>query len=113
MILRCGYHGWHDWCVEVHGGVPEAVRDLTDEFEYGNLADLEAKLTETGDVACIIITPVGHPLAKPDHAAAGGYLQGGRALPTRYDSRSSSTRSARASAPPWAGRRSGMASCPT
>ena len=24
-VLRCGYHGWHDWCVEVHGGVPEQV----------------------------------------------------------------------------------------
>ena len=20
-ILRCGYHGWHDWCVEVQGGI--------------------------------------------------------------------------------------------
>jgi glutamate-1-semialdehyde aminotransferase len=19
-IIRCGYHGWHDWCVEVKGG---------------------------------------------------------------------------------------------
>ena len=24
-IARCGYHGWGDWCVEHHGGVPEAV----------------------------------------------------------------------------------------
>jgi len=23
-IARCGYHGWGDWCVEHHGGVPEA-----------------------------------------------------------------------------------------
>jgi glutamate-1-semialdehyde aminotransferase len=24
-ILRCGYHGWHDWCVEVKGGIPEKL----------------------------------------------------------------------------------------
>ena len=33
-ILRCGYHGWHDWCVEVHGGVPEQISSLTVEFPY-------------------------------------------------------------------------------
>jgi len=21
-VARCGYHGWHDWCVEVKGGIP-------------------------------------------------------------------------------------------
>lgn len=31
-ILRCGYHGWHDWCVEVQGGVPDEIRRLTEEF---------------------------------------------------------------------------------
>ena len=24
-ILRCGYHGWHDWCVEVKGGIPKKL----------------------------------------------------------------------------------------
>lgn len=22
-VMRCGYHGWHDWCVGVKGGIPE------------------------------------------------------------------------------------------
>jgi glutamate-1-semialdehyde aminotransferase len=22
-VMRCGYHGWHDWCVEMKGGIPE------------------------------------------------------------------------------------------
>lgn len=84
-ILRCGYHGWHDWAVEVHGGVPQVVQELTDEFEYGDLAALEAKLKEhDGDVACIIITPVGHPLAKPVITPPEGYLQGVRALADKY-----------------------------
>jgi len=84
-ILRCGYHGWHDWAVEVHGGVPQCVQDLTVEFEYGDLAELEAKLdAHKGDVAGIIITPVGHPLAKPIMAPPPGYLQSVRALADKH-----------------------------
>ncbi|HWR10196.1 MAG TPA: aminotransferase class III-fold pyridoxal phosphate-dependent enzyme [Rectinemataceae bacterium] len=85
-ILRCGYHGWHDWCVEVHGGVPEEISSLTDEFEYGSLEDLEAKLkAHPGDVACVILTPVGHPLAKPVMAPPPGYLEGVRKLADEYE----------------------------
>jgi len=84
-IFRCGYHGWHDWAVEVHGGVPKCVQDLTVEFEYGDLAELEAKLdAHKGDVAGIIITPVGHPLAKPVMAPPPGYLQSVRALADKH-----------------------------
>lgn len=85
VILRCGYHGWHDWAVENHGGVPKATQDLTVEFEYGDLDDLQAKLESNKDrVAGIIITPVGHPLAKPVMAPPPGYLEGVRALADRH-----------------------------
>ncbi len=85
VILRCGYHGWHDWAVENRGGVPQAIQDLTVEFEYGDLADLEAKLQANKDrVAGIILTPVGHPLAAPVMAPPEGYLEGVRALADRY-----------------------------
>jgi len=85
-ILRCGYHGWHDWCVEVHGGVPDEISSLTDEFEYGSLENLEEKLkAHRGDVACIILTPVGHPLAKPVMAPPPGYLEGVRKLADEYE----------------------------
>ena len=84
MILRCGYHGWHDWCVESHGGVPEETLALTDEFEYGEIESLEAKLAaHKGQVACIIITPVGHPGAKPIIPPPPGYLQAVRDIATR------------------------------
>jgi len=84
-VLRCGYHGWHDWAVEVHGGVPQATQDLTIEFEYGDLKDLEEKLkANDGDVACVIVTPVGHPLAKAVMPPPEGYLQGVRALADKY-----------------------------
>ncbi|OPL08868.1 MAG: glutamate-1-semialdehyde 2,1-aminomutase [delta proteobacterium ML8_F1] len=84
-ILRCGYHGWHDWCVENPGGVPQVIQDLTKEFEYGDLEDLERKIKENlDDVACIIVTPVGHPTALPVIAPPEGYLEGVRALADRY-----------------------------
>lgn len=39
--------------------MPQCIQDLTVEFEYGDLADLEAKLkANEGDVACIIVTPL-------------------------------------------------------
>ncbi len=85
-ILRCGYHGWMDWCVEVPGGVPKAVRELTLEFPYGDLDALEKLLREnSGEVAGIIITPVGHPLAKPVSAPPEGYLEGVRNLADKYE----------------------------
>jgi len=84
-ILRCGYHGWHDWCVEVKGGVPKQIRDLTLEFPYGDLEYLEKLLRENkNEVAAIIITPVGHPLAQPVSAPAPGYLEGIRSLADQY-----------------------------
>lgn len=81
IILRCGYHGWHDWCVESHGGVPEEVSRLTVEFPYGDLNALEKALeANKGDVAGIIVTPVGHPLNQPVMAPPPGYLEGVRKL---------------------------------
>ena len=84
-ILRCGYHGWHDWCVEVHGGVPEQISGLTAEFPYGDLDALERALeANRGEVAGIILTPVGHPLNAPVAAPPPGYLEGVRALADRH-----------------------------
>lgn len=85
-ILRSGYHGWHDWCVEVKGGVPKQITELTLEFHYGDLDELEAMLKEHGeDTACIIMTPVGHPLALPVMAPPEGYLKGVRELADKYN----------------------------
>ncbi len=86
VVLRCGYHGWHDWCAEVHGGIPQRVCDLTVEFPYNDLTALEEHLVEQkGKVAAIIITPIGHPLAKPVVEPTPGYLEGVRELATAHD----------------------------
>ncbi|MBN2285215.1 MAG: aminotransferase class III-fold pyridoxal phosphate-dependent enzyme [Tissierellales bacterium] len=85
IILRCGYHGWHDWCVENPNGVPKDIKNLTKEFHYGDLDQLEQMLEENKDnTACIIITPVGHPLAAPVITPPDGYLKGVRELADRY-----------------------------
>ncbi len=84
-ILRCGYHGCHDWCVENHGGVPEQVSSLTEEFPYGDLEALEKLLEENkNDAAGIIVTPVGHPLNAPVMPPPQGYLEGVRQLADHY-----------------------------
>ena len=77
-IARCGYHGWGDWCVEHHGGVPKAMYELTKEFEYGDLADLQRVFDENPDeIAGVIITPGGPPHGQADHGTAGRLPAGG------------------------------------
>lgn len=84
-VLRCGYHGWHDWCVEVEGGVPEEILNMTHGFKYGDIDELKALLEEhSEDTACIIMTPIGHPLAKPMVNPPKGYLEEVRALADEY-----------------------------
>jgi glutamate-1-semialdehyde aminotransferase len=84
-ILRCGYHGWHDWCVEVKGGVPSKLFEDVIEFAYNDLEQVEDVMRRHGDdVAGIIVTPVGHPLAHEVEMPAPGYLEGLQATAERY-----------------------------
>lgn len=85
-VMRCGYHGWHDWCVEVKGGIPEKLYEDTYEFEYNNLDSLEKLLKEHGDdTAAIIITPVGHPLAHKVEEPQPGFLEGVKELAEEHE----------------------------
>lgn len=84
-IIRCGYHGWHDWCVEVKGGIPEKLYEDTHEFHYNNLNELEDLLKQYGDeTAAVIVTPFGHPLAYPMTEPAPGFLEGVKELAHKY-----------------------------
>ncbi len=84
-VMRCGYHGWHDWCVEVKGGVPEKLYEDVYEFHYNKLNELETLLQQHGDdTAAIIITPYGHPTAYPMQDPAPGFLEGVRKLADQY-----------------------------
>jgi len=83
-IIRCGYHGWHDWCVEVHGGVPKNVYENTFEFHYNDIDGLTKLIDENkNEVACIIMTPVGHPLNAPVEAPKPGFLEEVRKIATK------------------------------
>jgi len=84
-VIRCGYHGWGDWCVEVKGGVPQKLWEDTFEFHYNDLCELEDLMRRIGDeTACVIVTPVGHPLAHPVQAPSPGFLEGVRELTYKY-----------------------------
>jgi len=84
-VVRCGYHGWHDWCVEVKGGIPEKLYEDVYEFHYNDLDGLETIMKQHGDnMAAIIITPVGHPLAEKVQEPKPGFLEGVRAIADKY-----------------------------
>jgi len=86
-VVRCGYHGWHDWCVEVKGGVPQKVWEDIHEFHYNDLDELEDIMKEHGDnMAAIIVTPVGHPLAEKVQEPKPGFLEGVRKIADKYGS---------------------------
>ncbi len=80
-VLRCGYHGWHDWCVEVKGGIPQKFYEDVFEFHYNDLEGAEDLFKKHGaDIACVIMTPFGHPLSHPVEYPKPGFLEGMRDL---------------------------------
>lgn len=84
-VARCGYHGWHDWCVEVKGGIPPKFYEDIIEFHYNDLGQLEDILkANANDMAAIIVTPVGHPLGAEVQMPKPGYLEGVRRLADQY-----------------------------
>ena len=84
-VMRCGYHGWHDWCVEMKGGIPSKFYEDVFEFEYNNLKQLEDLLAIHGDeTAAIIMTPFGHPNHQKMQIPKPGFLEGVRNLSDRY-----------------------------
>jgi glutamate-1-semialdehyde aminotransferase len=84
-VMRCGYHGWHDWSVEMKGGVPKKLYEDVYEFHYNNLDSLEQLMTEHGnETAAIMMTPFGHPLHAKMQEPAPGFLEGVRAIANKY-----------------------------
>ncbi|MFW5628991.1 MAG: aspartate aminotransferase family protein [Candidatus Cloacimonadaceae bacterium] len=85
QIARHGYHGWHDWCVEVKGGIPQKFYEDVHEFHYNDLDSLEQIMkANKDDMAAIIITPIGHPLSAPVEMPKPGYLEAVREMADHY-----------------------------
>ncbi|HEA71135.1 hypothetical protein LCGC14_2076290 [marine sediment metagenome] len=75
-ILRCGYHGWHDWCVEQKGGIPEKLYEDVIEFEYNNVEQVRHLMNQHGEeVAAIILTPINHPGGHQVEMPKPGFLE--------------------------------------
>jgi 3-aminobutanoyl-CoA transaminase len=84
-VMRCGYHGWHDWCIEMKGGIPEKFYEDVFEFQYNNLVQLEELMAKHGkETAAIIMTPFGHPNHQKMQTPNAGFLEGVRKLADKY-----------------------------
>jgi len=84
-VMRCGYHGWHDWCVEMKGGIPAKFYEDVFEFPYNRLDKLEELMAAHGnETAAIIMTPFGHPNHEEMQEPKAGFLEGVRDLADRY-----------------------------
>ena len=55
-IARCGYHGWHDWCLPEDSFVPDGLREQVFEFSARDPASLRAVL-DAHDIAAVILAP--------------------------------------------------------
>jgi len=84
-IVRCGYHGWHDWCVKGKGGIPKKLYEDVYEFEYNTLESLQELLKVHGhETAGVIMTPFGHPLDQSLQEPKPGFLEGVKELAHQY-----------------------------
>ncbi len=61
-VIRCGYHGWHDWCHNTRGHLPSsAASTLT--VGFNDIDALEDLFKEhPTEIACLIMEPSGHDL---------------------------------------------------
>ncbi len=85
-VLRCGYHGWHDWCLVDDPGVPAAITDSILPFAYNRADQLEDLLKRhRGGVAAIIMTPVGHDFDAQIETPSPGFLETVRALADKHE----------------------------
>ena len=80
IILMSGYHGMHDWSIGAstnNKGVPKAVCELTKNFVYNDIDDLESKLKEN-EVAAVILEPI------QSNGPKEGYLETVKELTHKY-----------------------------
>ena len=82
IIMASGtYHGWHDWCVSIRAGIPDAGTELIATFPYNDLGELKRVVAENkGQVAGIIITPFRHEFFFDQVMPVPGFPEAVRAL---------------------------------
>lgn len=66
-VIRCGYHGWHDWCHSTRGHLA-ASATATLSVGFNDIDALEDLFKENpGEIACLIMEPSGHDLPKENY----------------------------------------------
>jgi glutamate-1-semialdehyde 2,1-aminomutase len=57
-VARCGYHGWHDWCLPLEDFVPEGLDLQVPEFDANRLETLERIFERyPAEIAAVILAP--------------------------------------------------------
>ena len=80
-ILRCGYHGWHDWCAEVKGGIPETIYGDVLDFNYNDYNSLKEIIEKhENEIAAVILWPIHTPLGHKVEMPKNNFLEKVREL---------------------------------
>jgi glutamate-1-semialdehyde 2,1-aminomutase len=57
-VARCGYHGWHDWCLPLEDYVPRGLEQEIMEFDANTPTSLVALFdAHPGQIAAVIVAP--------------------------------------------------------
>lgn len=57
-VVRCGYHGWHDWCLPLEDFVPSGLGEQVLELRPVEPAGLQALFEAApGEIAAVILAP--------------------------------------------------------
>jgi len=57
-VARCGYHGWHDWCLPLEPFVPAGMAEQVLEFAAKDPDTLRALFAaHPGEIAAVIVAP--------------------------------------------------------
>src|SRR4029079_6959301 len=57
-VARCGYHGWHDWCLPLEDFVPAGLDAQVPEFRANDPSSLQAIFdARPGQLAAVILAP--------------------------------------------------------
>jgi len=83
-VVRCGYHGWHDWCLPLEQFVPDGLERQVFELDVLRPGSLETLLSSIpSPVAAVIVAPemvlptrpeVFHELLKATHAHGAVFI---------------------------------------
>lgn len=57
-VVRCGYHGWHDWCLPLENYVPDGLQQQILEFNANDVSSLEHMYElYPKEIAAVVLAP--------------------------------------------------------